>query len=124
MLPRVRPGQSIILDTPKVVKPSGYVKPILHPITKVPLAGTGVEIEVPTPQTLPPDVNPTTGVTLAGQGDVATSVTASKNNVRTTLPNIIPAHGRKGRFLGSQWVVLIGLLGAGASIYAVAKTRR
>jgi|ERR1041385_1061442 hypothetical protein len=124
MLPQVRPGQSLVLDRPKPVKPDGYVKPILHPITKVPLAGTGVTVEVPTPQTLPPDINPTTGVILAGKGETATVVTASKNDVTTTLPNIVPKHGRKSRFLNGQWVALISLLGAGASIYAVARTTR
>lgn len=124
MLRQVRPGQSLVIESPPVVKPDGYVKPILHPITGVPLAGTGFTVETPTPQKLSDTVNPTTGVTLAGFGSTSTDVTASKNDVSQQLPNIVPKYGRTNRFLNSQWVIVIGLLGAGASIYAVAKSRR
>lgn len=124
MLPKIKPDQYVIPGDKFTELPKGYTKPVFHPITKVPLAGTRI-LETPSPQTaIPSDINPTTGVTLAGMGDTKTSLTVSKNDVSTILPNIVPKHGRKSRYIGGQWVVLLGLVGAAASIYTVAKARR
>lgn len=123
MLNKLKTNQRVNAGNEAIIEPYKYAPPALHPITKVPLAGTMIAQENQNQASVDykkEQLNPTTGVPLAGSTVEASTLVVQANGVNTRLPSIIPAHTNYNKHV-QTWLIVLAVLGAGASLYAAKK---